>query len=87
MVERDVVLAKIAVIDRCLARIADVRGARGRSLLIPAFLKASSPPASKISALSPRRSPRGSGPGNLTPEPREAHRAMRSSGPVQRTVS
>jgi hypothetical protein len=33
MVERDVVLAKIAVIDRCLARIADVRGARGGSLL------------------------------------------------------
>jgi uncharacterized protein YutE (UPF0331/DUF86 family) len=33
MVDRDVVLAKIAVIDRCLARIADVRGARGSSLL------------------------------------------------------
>jgi uncharacterized protein YutE (UPF0331/DUF86 family) len=33
MVERDVVLAKIATIDRCLARIEDVRGARGAKLL------------------------------------------------------
>lgn len=33
MVERDVVLAKIAVIDRCLARIAEVRGGRGGALL------------------------------------------------------
>ena len=33
MVERDVVLAKIATIDRCLARIEDVRGARGGQLL------------------------------------------------------
>jgi uncharacterized protein YutE (UPF0331/DUF86 family) len=33
MVERDVVLAKISVIDRCLQRIADVRGPRGAALL------------------------------------------------------
>ena len=33
MVERDVVLAKIAVIDRCLSRIAEVRGGRGGALL------------------------------------------------------
>src|SRR6185312_2223464 len=33
MVERDVVLAKIAVIDRCLARIAEIRARRGGALL------------------------------------------------------
>lgn len=33
MVERDVVLAKIAVIDRCLARIAEIRARRGGTLL------------------------------------------------------
>ena len=33
MVETDVVLAKIATIDRCLARVADVNGARRESLL------------------------------------------------------
>ena len=33
MVERDVVLAKLAVIDRCLGRIAEVRGPRGAVLL------------------------------------------------------
>ncbi|HEY6475837.1 MAG TPA: DUF86 domain-containing protein [Polyangia bacterium] len=33
MVERDVVLAKIAVIDRCLTRISEVRGGRGGALL------------------------------------------------------
>ena len=33
MVETDVVLAKVAAIDRCLARIADVRGERGTGLL------------------------------------------------------
>jgi len=31
--ERDVILAKVATIDRCLGRIADVRGPRGSSLL------------------------------------------------------
>lgn len=34
MVDRDVVLAKVATIDRCLGRIADVRGQR-RSALLP----------------------------------------------------
>jgi hypothetical protein len=33
MVERDVVLAKVAMLDRCLARIADVRGPRSSALL------------------------------------------------------
>lgn len=33
MVERDVVLAKVAVIDRCLQRIADVHGPRAATLL------------------------------------------------------
>lgn len=33
MVERDVVVAKLATIDRCLARIVDVRGARQGTLL------------------------------------------------------
>lgn len=33
MVDRDVVLAKIATIDRCLGRIADVRGQRRAALL------------------------------------------------------
>lgn len=33
MVERDTALAKIAIIDRCLERIADVRGQRGATLL------------------------------------------------------
>jgi uncharacterized protein YutE (UPF0331/DUF86 family) len=33
MLERDIVLAKVATIDRCLARIADVRGNPTRSLL------------------------------------------------------
>ena len=33
MVDRDVVLAKIAAIDRCLGRIAEVRGPRGAVLL------------------------------------------------------
>jgi hypothetical protein len=33
MVERDVVLAKVDVIDRCLKRIAEVRGPRGAALL------------------------------------------------------
>jgi len=32
MVERDVVLAKVATIDRCLSRIAEVEGSRGSSL-------------------------------------------------------
>ena len=32
MVERDVVLAKVATIDRCLARIADVRARRAQLL-------------------------------------------------------
>ena len=32
MIERDVVLAKVSVIDRCIARILDVRGERGRAL-------------------------------------------------------
>lgn len=33
MVDRDVVLAKIAAIDHCLGRIADVRGPRSATLL------------------------------------------------------
>lgn len=33
MVERDVVVAKVGVIDRCFQRIADVHGARGATLL------------------------------------------------------
>jgi len=33
MVERDVILAKVAAIDRCLNRILDVRGPRHASLL------------------------------------------------------
>ncbi|HEY1693817.1 MAG TPA: DUF86 domain-containing protein [Polyangiaceae bacterium] len=33
MVERDVVLAKAATIDRCLARVAEVRGRPGGALL------------------------------------------------------
>ncbi|HBL27745.1 MAG TPA: hypothetical protein DD490_12985 [Acidobacteria bacterium] len=33
MIDRDRVLAKIATIDRCLARIAEVRGARRQDLL------------------------------------------------------
>ncbi|HVV16334.1 MAG TPA: DUF86 domain-containing protein [Polyangia bacterium] len=32
MVERDVVLAKVGIIDRCLQRIDDVRGARAATL-------------------------------------------------------
>ena len=34
MVDRDVVMAKVATIDRCLARIAQVRGER-RAVLLP----------------------------------------------------
>ncbi len=33
MVDRDVALAKVAAIDRCMARIADVRGPRRAALL------------------------------------------------------
>lgn len=33
MIDRDRVLAKIAIIDRCLARIAEVRGERRKDLL------------------------------------------------------
>lgn len=33
MIDRELVLAKIATIDRCLARIAEVRGERRRDLL------------------------------------------------------